>query len=80
MAKNNLLLIDLSDARVKNLVETITSDTSRKILNHLAEKEDTEANISKKLGMPISTVHYNLQLLIKSGIVVSEEYHYTNLF
>ncbi|MBS3122374.1 winged helix-turn-helix transcriptional regulator [Candidatus Woesearchaeota archaeon] len=77
MAKNNLLLIDLSDARVKNLAETITSDTSRKILNHLAEKEDTEANISKKLGMPISTVHYHLQKLQEASLVVVDEYHYS---
>lgn len=77
MAKNNLLLIDLSDTRVKNLAETITSDTSRKILNHLAEKEDTEANISKKLGMAISTVHYHLQKLQEASLVVVDEYHYS---
>ncbi|MBI4453259.1 winged helix-turn-helix transcriptional regulator [Candidatus Woesearchaeota archaeon] len=77
MAKNNLLLIDLNDARIKSLAETITSDTSRKILNHLAEKEDTEANISKKLGMPISTVHYHLQKLQEASLVVVDEYHYS---
>ena len=39
--KNNFLLVDLEDTKTKKLANTITSDTSRKILNYLAEKEDS---------------------------------------
>ena len=49
MAKSNLLLVDLNQKQTKKLAETITSDTSRKILNYLADKDDTEANIAENL-------------------------------
>ncbi|MBT4824722.1 winged helix-turn-helix transcriptional regulator [Candidatus Woesearchaeota archaeon] len=77
MAKNNLLLVDLNDAKTKKLAETITSDTSRKILNHLADKDDTEANIAKVTKIPISTVHYHLQKLQDASLVTADEYHYS---
>ena len=64
MAKNNFLLVYLNEQKTKKLAETITSETSRKILNYLAEKEhDTETSIAKELNAPISTIHYHLQRL-----------------
>jgi len=77
MAKNNFLLVDLNESKTKKIAETITSDTSRKILNYLVEKEDSEANISKELGIPISTVHYHLQKLKEASLVIVEEFHYS---
>lgn len=77
MAKNNFLLVDLNESKTKKLAETITSDTSRKILNYLTEKEDTEQNISSVLGLPISTVHYHLQKLLEANLVKVEEFHYS---
>ena len=77
MAKSNFLLLDLNETRTKKLAETITSPTSRKILNYLAEKEDTEANIAKELEIPISTVHYHLQKLQEAKLVNIEEFHYS---
>ena len=76
--KNNFLLVDLNEKKTKKLAETITSETSRKILNYLTEKEhDTEANIAKELGIPISTVHYHLQKLTEASLVIIEEFHYS---
>lgn len=76
--KNNFLLVDLSEKKTKKLAETITSTTSRKILNYLAEKDhDTEANIAKDLKIPISTVHYHLQKLTEAKLIAVEEYHYS---
>ncbi len=77
MAKSNFLLVDLNEPKTKKLAETITSDTSRKILNHLAEKEDAEAKIAESLQLPISTVHYHLQKLQEAGLVKVEEFHYS---
>ena len=77
MAKNNFLLVDLNEKRTKKLAETITSNTSRNILNYLTEKDDSEANISKELKIPISTVHYHLQKLQEAGLVIVEEFHYS---
>ncbi len=78
MAKSNFLLVDLNEKKTKKLAETITSDTSRKILNHLAEKShDTEANIAKDINKPISTVHYHLLKLVEARLVIVEEFHYS---
>ena len=77
MAKSNFLLVDLNEPKTKKLAETITSETSRKILNHLAEKEETEANIAKLLNLPISTVHYHLQKLQEAHLITAEEFHYS---
>ena len=77
MSKSNFLLVDLNEAKTKKLAETITSDTSRKILNHLAEKDNSEANISTILNLPISTVHYHLQKLMEANLVKVEEFHYS---
>lgn len=77
MSKNNFLLVDLNEEKTKKLAETITSATSRNILNHLAEKEDTEANIATKLNLPISTVHYHLHKLMEASLVKVEEFHYS---
>jgi len=77
MAKDKFLLINLNDEKTKKISEIISSDTSRKILDYLADKDDTEQKISKKLGFPISTVHYHLQKLVDGGLVVIEEFHYS---
>ena len=77
MTKNHFLLVNLNEPRTKKLAETITSDTSRRILDHLTEKEDTEANIAQLLQLPISTVHYHLQKLKEAGLVLVEEFHYS---
>ncbi len=78
MSKNNFLLVDLNETKTKKLAETITSDTSRKILNYLAEKDhDSESSIAKSLDIPISTVHYHLQKLVESSLVHVEEFHYS---
>jgi DNA-binding transcriptional ArsR family regulator len=78
MAKSSLLLLDLNETKTKKLAETITSDTSRKILNYLADKDhDTEKNISNELQLPISTVHYHLQKLVEAKLLEVEEFHYS---
>src|SRR3989338_8539569 len=78
MGKEKFMLVSLKESKAKELAQVITNDSCRKILDYLSEKEDsTESVMADELKLPISTVHYNLQLLIKSGIVVSEEYHYS---
>ena len=78
MPKSNFLLVDLNEPKTKKLAETITSETSRKILNYLAErKDDSEAKIAEALQLPISTVHYHLQKLQEAGLVTVEEFHYS---
>ncbi|MAG20251.1 hypothetical protein CL618_02355, partial [archaeon] len=45
--------------------------------DYLSDKEGTETEISRELKIPMSTVHYNIQQLIKAGLVKNEEYEYS---
>lgn len=79
MQKSKLLFVDLNDSKLKSVGETITSDTSRKILNYLGtEKEATESAIAAGLELPLSTVHYHLQKLQQAGLVGVDEFHYSS--
>ncbi len=76
--KETFLLVSLSEEKTKKLAQVISSETSRKILDYLAEKQDaTETQIAKDLGLAISTVHYNMQALQEGGLVDVEEFHYS---
>lgn len=77
MAKNKFLLVNLQEDQAKKLAQAITNETGRKILDFLADNDGTESEISEKLGIPISSAHYNIQQLVKSGLVTAEEFHYS---
>jgi predicted transcriptional regulator len=79
MAKDPFLLVSLEESESKNLAQVISNDTARKILDFLSKKDGaaTESDISKQLKIALSTVHYNLQALVKANLVVAEEFHYS---
>jgi len=76
--KETFLLVSLNEEKAKELAQVVSSNTCRKILGSLEEKEATESELSAKLDLPISTVHYNLQQLMKGGLIVVEEFHYSD--
>jgi predicted transcriptional regulator len=75
--ENTFLLLSLEEGKAKKLANVIGSDACRKILDLLAQQSATETQISTKLSMPLSTVHYNIQQLLKSGLVKADEFHYS---
>lgn len=78
MAKDPFLLVSLEESESKALAQVMSNDTARKILDFLSKEESaTESDISKKLKVPLSTVHYNLQALTKANLVKTEEFHYS---
>ena len=76
--RDTLLLLDLNNELIDNIAEVMSNKTCRAILNSLADHAKTETEISEELGLPISTVHYNIQKLVKSGLVDSKEFHYSS--
>lgn len=71
---DKFILVNLEDNKSKELAQVISSDTSRKILNLLSEKSYAETDIAKKLDLPLSTVHYNVQALLKSNIIEIKDF------
>jgi DNA-binding transcriptional ArsR family regulator len=72
MAKKNFLLLSLDDNKTKSIVKTVSNPTCKKILDFLADGDGTETEISEKLSMPISTVHYNLKQLFDARFIELE--------
>jgi DNA-binding transcriptional ArsR family regulator len=78
MAKENFLLVSLEESQSKQLAEVLNNNTSRKIINYLSlHDESTESEIAKKLSIPLSTVHYNLQKLKQAHLVEVEHFTYS---
>ncbi len=77
MAKEKFILVSLKEDQSKKLAQVISNNASRKILDYLSEKDATESELSEKLGMPLSTIHYNIQALVKGKLVEAEEFHYS---
>lgn len=77
MSKEKFLLVSLNESKTKHVAQVISNQTCRKILDYLADKEATETKLSKELDIPISTIHYNLEQLQKAGLVIVEEFHYS---
>src|SRR3989344_554708 len=70
MVDDKFIMMNLNDEKSKKVAEVLKSDTCKKILDYLAEnKERSEEDISKDLGMPINTIEYNLKKLLDSGLV-----------
>ena len=79
MAKESFLLVSLKGSKAKKLAQVISNETSRKILDYLAEnKKATESELSKELSLPISTVHYNIKHLVEAKLLKADEFHYSD--
>ena len=79
MAKHEtFIMVSLEEDKAKKLAEVISNNTSRKILDHLSKKEASESELAKELSLPISTVHYNIQLLLKTNLVQSKEFTWSD--
>jgi DNA-binding transcriptional ArsR family regulator len=77
MAKEKFILVSLNEDESKKLAQIVSNDTARKILDFLADTEATETEIAEKIGIPISTAHYNLQALVKGRLVEADKFHYS---
>ena len=57
--------------------EVLKSKTCRKILAVLKKGPKTETETSEKLGIPLSTVHYNIEKMLKAGLIKVNSFHYS---
>ncbi len=70
MPNDKFILMGLDDDRTGYIAEILKNPTCKKILDFLADiKEASEKDIADGLGIPINTTEYNLEKLVKSGLV-----------
>ncbi len=78
MTDESFLLVSLEEEKAKKLAQVLSNDTARKILDYLSKKDlITETQIAKALKLPLSTVHYNLQHLVKTKLINDEHFTYS---
>lgn len=78
MADEPYLLVSLEEEKSKKLAQVLSNDTSRKILDYMSKKEYvTETEVAKELKIPLSTAHYNLDLLLKTDLINGDQYKYS---
>jgi len=75
--KQTFMLVSLEEDKAKRLAQVLSNDTSRKILDALAEGKKTLSQLSKDLAVPLPTMHYNIKALQDSGLVTSKEFNYS---
>lgn len=76
--EDTFLLLDLKDIKSKEVAQSISNDTSRQILDYINQKDEAkEAELAKKLNIPISTIHYNLAQLKKAGLLTTKEFEWS---
>lgn len=75
---DKFVLVSLEEKKAKKLAEVISNSTCRKILDYISDKEDaSESDIAKALKIPMSTAHYNLENLMKAGLVEVKEFRWS---
>lgn len=62
-------MVDLNDSRSVMIAEVLSNKTAKKILGVIAEKPMSEGDAAKVLKLPLNTVHYNIQKLVKTGLI-----------
>ena len=68
MAKQ-YVMFDVADSRAELIAEALGNKTCKRILSLLSEKDISETDIANKLSIPLNTAHYNVQKLVKAGLV-----------
>jgi len=63
------IMIDLEDPRSSKIAEVLSNKTSKKILELISEKELSVGEIAIKLGLPVNTVMYNIDKLVKAELI-----------
>ncbi|MFQ5975260.1 MAG: helix-turn-helix domain-containing protein [Candidatus Hydrothermarchaeales archaeon] len=77
MNEEKLLILPLNDDTSKRISQTLANETSRRVLEVLCDKPMAPSQISEKLDVPLTTLHYNIDKLLESGLIKIEEIKYS---
>jgi predicted transcriptional regulator len=77
MATEKFIMVSLEEDKAKEIANVISNDTSRKILAFLSEKDAAENDIVRELNLPASTVHYNIQNLLKYDLIEIKDFYWS---
>ena len=76
MEDNTFMMVSMKES--KSVAPALSNETAQKILTYLTEnKEATESKLAEKLGIPLPTIHYNIQQLKKVNLIKSKEFFWS---
>lgn len=75
--RNEVVLLSFDDDEGKRMVDALTNETSRKIVDALSGEEFTASQLAEKLDMSLQRVHYNLKKLEDVGVIRADSYKYS---
>jgi DNA-binding transcriptional ArsR family regulator len=67
--EEKLLILPLNDKSSKLISQVMSNDTARDILETISDAPRSTTEIAEKLGIPLTTVQYNLEKLAEAGLV-----------
>jgi DNA-binding transcriptional ArsR family regulator len=67
-----VLIIPLSSTKIKAIAQALSNETAVKLLQVLAEKPMSAKELSDHLGLPLTTVKYNIDELLAAELVKVE--------
>jgi uncharacterized secreted protein with C-terminal beta-propeller domain len=74
---DRFIIASMNESKSKEIADILGNRTARKILDYLADTNASESDISKNLNLPLSTVHYNVQKLLKNKIIDVKDFFWS---
>ena len=71
---NEYIMLNMEDEKSLRIAEILANKTCKKILSLLAEKNASESDIAKELGIAINTAEYNIKKLAEAGLIEKAEH------
>jgi len=65
----NVIIIPLSDERLKKVARALSNETAVTVLQKLVEKSMSATELSESLKIPLTTVEYNLHALLEAELI-----------
>ena len=68
-----LYVITTDDNRLKLIGEELANDTGRAVLSNIYKGVETASELAERMNTTMSVIHYHLERLVQSGLVVVRE-------
>jgi len=71
------IMFPLDSKDTGDLAEALQNNTCKKILDLLVDKNLSQTEISEKLKVPVSTISYNVEKLVKVGLIEEKSHFFS---
>jgi len=68
----DMMIIPLSDDRLKKVARALSNETAVTVLQKLVEKSMSTTELSESLNIPLTTIEYNISALLEAELIKVE--------